>query len=138
LFQLGDLNVLLKYEDKGELGEHRYQLFSASSGAAWNAASKVKADEEWHHLAVSSDAGKIGVHHDGKPVAGGQLSDLRVGALEPLVFGTALSDEGSESFRGEIKSIRISDTSQYRANQTFTPPPAQADQLLPDTLLVMG
>ena len=70
---------------------------------------------------------------------GVSLADLRIRAFEPIAFGSAQSDQGSEPFLGEIKSIRISDQARlYRGGQMFTPPAVQADELLPGASLTLS
>lgn len=138
LIQLGDLNVVFKHNGEAEAAEHSCHVFSASSRTSWNAASGWKADKQWHHLALGCDAGELSVFHDGKPVAQLALADLKVESLEPLVLGAARSDQGNESFRGDMKSIRIVATAEHQPGRTFTPSPAQADQLLADSSLTLS
>lgn len=138
LMQLGELNLVLRTESSDGNARGSWQLFSAAAGKAWNAAEEVTLDQQWHHLAICGDAGRVEVYHDGKRSHSGSLADLGVSELEPLAFGLAQSSAGSESLTGEIKSIRISDTAQYSAGQAFTPPPAQESALPPGATLALS
>jgi hypothetical protein len=137
LLRLGGLNLVIKRQANDAPERHFCHLFSSTSGTAWNANSELLVDQEWRHVAVTSDGKKIDVHHDGKPMSGASLTDLGVDSLEPITFGSAQSSEGPESFQGEIKSVRVSNKAKYRAGQAFMPPAAEPDQLPLGTSLAL-
>ena len=99
---------------------------------------------EWHHLAVVGDDGKVSVFHDGQPVLYSNqpqpsvaLSDLGVRDLDPIAFGQAQSEAGAETFRGEIKSIRISNSARYASGKKFESPAVDESSLLPGATLAL-
>ena len=59
--QMGDLNLVFKYDAKDAVEQSHCQLFSAATGTAWNAKTELPEDRSWHHVAVAGDAGKVDV-----------------------------------------------------------------------------
>jgi hypothetical protein len=138
LLRMGSLNLVVKRRGEDAPPRHFCQLYCSSSGAAWNVSSDFPVDQAWHHLAVTVAGDRIDVHHDGQPLSGTSLMSLAVDSLEPVALGSAQSSAGPESLQGEIKSVRVADKAKYRGGQTFTPPAAEPDELLPGTSLVLA